>query len=420
MAKKKKKSLKSKKSGDEITPRPPSSETSLSLDDTEHGSDAIITSGHDSVVVNVPLSDDESRIAITESGAISSSEYGTQKTEDDGTTVNTSPPSLSQDSGKETVKSSTEMQAKRWGVLPDVDSSDDENEPRQDEVEKGVDTEDNKVRQLMNIHIGQMKEVLKESSVDNSLNNLNNSTAETTTEDSEQQGTMGQVVTNSDNNSDSDSDDDGVPIVPFHMKKRSQNITHDEVSETTIDAKVGISAITEKVKTTSKSKKKRETPPPPKVCIDEDQYNIEDRGVRSGNMYLQNIRKDEEEREANKEAKLFRPAVAARLANVKTDLESRVIASNKAREEEEQKLQRRRSSTSGIEWSYIKREKEQEEARLKKQREAEERKLMAEFDAEGSSKSKWAPASVSMDTDSDSSDSDDDLIVPRNYGVKSD
>ena len=59
------------------------------------------------------------------------------------------------------------------------------------------------------------------------------------------------------------------------------------------------------------------------IELEEDGYNVEDRGVRSSNMYLQLIRKEgaDEGGAAPKEAKVFRPAVAARLAHVKTKLE---------------------------------------------------------------------------------------------------
>lgn len=437
MAKKKKKNSKSKKTSDGGSIlQPPANKTSLSLDDTEHGSDTINTSGHElkgsipgDVVVDKPPLDDVSMLAAIESCAPELSNEKATENEETNVTVDEPLSSQSQDSGKEipVVESSVKMQTKQWGVLPDVDSSDEENEPSPNEVEMRVDTSEYNENNL--VDFSQMKEALEESSAENNSNNLDIPPTEITEVDSENRGSFKQVVMNSDNDSssDSDSDDDGIPIAPYLTKKQPQDISHDAGTESTTNAKVEISTPTEKMKVVTKSKKKKEAPPPPKVLIDEDNYNIEDRGVRSGNMYLQNIRKEEEEREANKDARLFRPAVAARLASVKTSLESRVIAANRAREEEEQRLQKRRSSTSSIEWSYLKREKEQEEARLRNQREAEEKRLMVEFDAEGASSGKtWIPASVSMDcdssdsSDSSDSDSDDDMIVPRNYGVNSD
>jgi hypothetical protein len=72
--------------------------------------------------------------------------------------------------------------------------------------------------------------------------------------------------------------------------------------------------------TTRTSLNKKKPDFPPKVQIEEDHYNEEDRGVRSSVMYLQNIRKQDED-EKERSTRVFRPAVAKRLAHVKTDLE---------------------------------------------------------------------------------------------------
>jgi hypothetical protein len=114
-----------------------------------------------------------------------------------------------------------------------------------------------------------------------------------------------------DTSSDSDSDDE-APIVPYLLKKQTADVDNANISEKQSDASSS--------PTTRTSLNKKKPDFPPKVQIEEDHYNEEDRGVRSSVMYLQNIRKQDED-EKERSTRVFRPAVAKRLAHVKTDLE---------------------------------------------------------------------------------------------------
>lgn len=180
----------------------------------------------------------------------------------------------------------------KWGVLPDIESSDDEEE------DIGLETrKDDDVTCEGSLLVGgaQVKEQ------------------------------AGATVLASD--SDSDSGDDYDVISPYITKKRTETAITENLSNCNISTSSKEDNSSSGKKTTPTQKQKNKIIIPAKISIDEDTYNASDRGITSGNMYMQLVKKEDCDKgkgaELDAEMGVFSAgsSVSSRLASVKGDLE---------------------------------------------------------------------------------------------------
>jgi hypothetical protein len=246
----------------------------------------------------------------------------TEKGTDTDTGTNIS--SITPEGEREVTETVTEASAttSKWGLLPDIDSSDDEEEEAEEEAgvttqQKKEETEEEKSVQL------------EESILENSGNQ--ESTLATPAGSEQAPVTPKWRVLSNEDSDDSDSDDDC--ICPYLVstqavaasKETISDVTVSDVSvetnETTIQ-KPDSGSVAEK-QISSSEKLKRRTDFPAKIAIEEDGYNVCDRGISSGNMYLKNIQKDDPVVRKEPSLSIFNPksSVSLRLNGVKTDLE---------------------------------------------------------------------------------------------------
>jgi hypothetical protein len=219
-----------------------------------------------------------------------------------------------QEGGKEEGGKASEVSplSSKWGLLPDIDSSDDEDieekerEEQQDDEQKEKEGEKQKEenQEEEGLDTTQGKEDMREVE-DQQLSSPEVVKGEAPLT------SMSRVVVNCDSDdSDSDDSDDDALISPYLTKHLSTTTeilcTHDATSPT-------VSTVTPPV-----VKKRLEKPA--KVHIEENGYNTCDRGIKSGSAYLQQLKKADS---SKKGTSIFSPesSVASRLASVKTDLE---------------------------------------------------------------------------------------------------